>query len=185
VGLDQYLYAEKYVSGYSFREDEERNAYARLVQAFGVSEYIDPETPSGYVKFTVAYWRKANQIHQWFVDNVQGGEDKCEPHDVSREQLVELRELCLRVIAASKLVEDEQGQKITVLGSPEGPTERQYKVVADPAVAQELLPPAEGFFFGTYEIDEGYIDDLKSTVEQIDRVLKMPDEWYLEYCSSW
>lgn len=38
----------------------------------------------------VIYWRKANHIHKWFVDNVQGGEDDCEQYLVSREQLQEL-----------------------------------------------------------------------------------------------
>lgn len=38
----------------------------------------------------VAYWRKANAIHAWFVDNVQGGEDDCATYDVSADQLREL-----------------------------------------------------------------------------------------------
>ena len=29
------------------------------------------------VDVTCAYWRKANQIHAWFVDNVQQGNDDC------------------------------------------------------------------------------------------------------------
>ena len=36
------------------------------------------------------YWRKANQIHKWFVDNVQGGEDDCGAYIVEREQLEDL-----------------------------------------------------------------------------------------------
>jgi hypothetical protein len=36
------------------------------------------------------YWRKANQIHKWFVDNVQGGVDDCGSYDVTIEQLKEL-----------------------------------------------------------------------------------------------
>ncbi len=27
------------------------------------------------IREEVLYWRKANAIHQWFVENVQGGED--------------------------------------------------------------------------------------------------------------
>ena len=38
----------------------------------------------------VGYWRKANQIHKWFVDNVQGGEDDCSPYPVTRDQLEKL-----------------------------------------------------------------------------------------------
>jgi hypothetical protein len=41
------------------------------------------------------YWRKANQIHAWFVDNVQGGVDECELTEVSAEQLEKLLNLCI------------------------------------------------------------------------------------------
>lgn len=44
----------------------------------------------------VGYWRKANAIHKWFVDNVQDGVDDCETYDVSFKKLVELRELCVK-----------------------------------------------------------------------------------------
>lgn len=38
----------------------------------------------------VAYWRKANQIHSWFVEHVQGGEDECHEFEVSKEQVEQL-----------------------------------------------------------------------------------------------
>lgn len=44
------------------------------------------------------YWRKANAIHKWFVDNVQEGTDDCGNYHVSREQLEELRDLILEAI---------------------------------------------------------------------------------------
>lgn len=51
-----------------------------------------------YIVEEAGYWRKANQIHKWFVDNVQGGEDECKEHEVSYEQLQELKTLCLQVL---------------------------------------------------------------------------------------
>jgi cysteine desulfurase len=50
------------------------------------------------VSIVAVYWRKANQIHAWFVQNVQEGVDECERHWVPREKLVELRDLCLDVL---------------------------------------------------------------------------------------
>ncbi len=35
----------------------------------------------------VGYWRKANQIHNWFVKNVQGGVDDCGYYGVTKEKL--------------------------------------------------------------------------------------------------
>lgn len=46
----------------------------------------------------VGYWRKANQIHNWFVENVQEGNDDCKDYYVSIEQLGELAELCEKVL---------------------------------------------------------------------------------------
>lgn len=45
----------------------------------------------------VAYWRKANQIHKWFVDNVQGGADDCKLYEVKREHLDRLLYICKQV----------------------------------------------------------------------------------------
>ncbi len=152
MGLDMYVRAEKYVSGYPHSHSQEE--YEHLVEQFGVKEFVDPETPSGHVQFTVAYWRKANQIHSWFVRNVQDGEDECRPHYASREQLKDLRLTCMRVISDHKQ-------------------------------AETLLAPAEGFFFGSYEINDYFFEQVKDTVEQLDRLLAMPEEWDFIYQSSW
>ena len=50
-----------------------------------------------------AYWRKANQIHQWFVKNVQNGEDDCKEYNVCREKLEELQKLVTLVLFKRKL----------------------------------------------------------------------------------
>lgn len=38
----------------------------------------------------VGYWRKADDLHAWFVGNVQGGVDDCGFYEVSKEQLEQL-----------------------------------------------------------------------------------------------
>lgn len=43
------------------------------------------------------YWRKANAIHKWFVDNCQNGNDDCESYEVSIDQLKTLINVCERV----------------------------------------------------------------------------------------
>ena len=51
------------------------------------------------VEVTCAYWRKANQVHAWFVKNVQGGNDNCGEYYVSQNQLQELLDLVNRALA--------------------------------------------------------------------------------------
>lgn len=46
-----------------------------------------------------------------------------------------------------------------------------------------LLPPTEGFFFGSTDIDEYYFDDLIDTIEIIDSLDLENGEYY--YRSSW
>lgn len=47
----------------------------------------------------VGYWRKANQIHAWFVENVQESVDECQESYVSREDLILLRDTCKLVLS--------------------------------------------------------------------------------------
>ena len=180
-----YLRASQYVSGYEFQPDDRRALYQSLVEQMGVAAFVDPGTPSGSVEFVVAYWRKANQIHQWFVENVQGGEDECKPHYVNREQLGDLRQLCLRVLAVA---ETETGKEsVSVLGLEGRITEEEQETrrITNPAAVEEELPTAAGFFFGSTEYDEWYLRDIEDTVKMLDRALSMPDEWEFEYQSSW
>ena len=52
-----------------------------------------------YIAEEAAYWRKANQIHNWFVENVQNGTDDCKSYYVSEQQLQELIDTCKEVLA--------------------------------------------------------------------------------------
>ena len=51
----------------------------------------------GWLGKEVAYWRKANAIHRWFVENAQNNKDECLPHLVSKEKLEELLLLAYEV----------------------------------------------------------------------------------------
>ena len=101
MGLDMYLNAKRYVSKHFNAGDE---AVARAIQEqfpelAGKTGRWGDDSPVKEVTVEAGYWRKANAIHQWFVKNVQEGEDDCRPYYVGREQLEELREVCKRVLA--------------------------------------------------------------------------------------
>ncbi len=94
MGLDMYLTADKYVSGWDFRKDEN---FDKIVEAVGIAPVAD--SPSLTVSVKVGYWRKANAIHAWFVDNVQDGVDECQKSYVEPEQLQDLIDTCKSVLA--------------------------------------------------------------------------------------
>jgi hypothetical protein len=54
----------------------------------------------------VGYWRKANQIHRWFVQNVQNGVDDCGEYKVTAEQLIQLYNICNEVLNDHSLAEE-------------------------------------------------------------------------------
>ena len=61
------------------------------------------------------------------------------------------------------------------------------QVIIDSSVAEELLPSRSGFFFGSYDYDEYYVDDLLHTIDIIQHVLDETDfeTESIFYVSSW
>ena len=116
----------------------------------------------------VGYWRKANAIHKWFVDNVQDGVDDCERYEVSKEQLKNLLDVCVKVVDASKCTEDGE-----------------YLINVE--IAEKLLPTQGGFFFGSIEYDQWYIDDVVETIDILKKVINDTDfdREIITYTSSW
>ena len=168
MGLDMYLDARKYVSKYDYSEGHDKKkldpSYAAIsaVAPAGYDKYAD--FGSITVSYPVGYWRKANAIHGWFVRELAGGEDNCQEIDVPREKLEELLEKCKAVASVHA-------------GSVEE------------AASDNGLYPVQGFFFGSYEIDEWYMQDMKYTIEMLEHVLEViPNdswEWSFVYRASW
>lgn len=50
------------------------------------------------IVYDVAYWRKANAIHDWFVENVQDGEDDCRECHVPHSKIVDLYDIICEVL---------------------------------------------------------------------------------------
>ena len=136
----------------------------------------------------VGYWRKANQIHNWFVNHVQDGIDDCDyHHECTKEILEELLATCKEVLESCTLVNGKvnNGFECTENGLKEILEDGQ--VIVDSSIAEELLPASPGFFFGSYDYDEYYVDDLLHTVDIIQHVLDETDfeTEAIFYVSSW
>lgn len=104
----------------------------------------------------VAYWRKANAIHNWFVENCQNGIDECQTTPVTPEQLQSLLDLCR-----------------TVLNNPDG-------------APDNLPTTEGFFFGGTEydeyyrEEVENTVKKLEKVLETVS-----PIGWYVCYHASW
>ena len=103
MGLDMYLEKRTYVRQWSHQTPEEQ--YNVEVTKGGEPVKIDPKRVT-YIVEEVGYWRKQNQIHQWFVENVQNGEDNCAEYCVSKGQLEDLLEICKKILNDNSLAEE-------------------------------------------------------------------------------
>jgi len=99
MGLDMYLTADRYL--WEFQEEDKKNSevvgkiFPELSENMRVKE----------ITAEILYWRKANAIHKWFVDNVQDGVDECQKSYVTQENLQNLLETCKAVLASPNQAE--------------------------------------------------------------------------------
>lgn len=159
MGLDMYLYTN---SRKLAKEVHEGQPYGEYTTDFYRKEGI------------IVYWRKANAIHKWFVDNVQGGNDDCGTYEVYPEQLSELRDLCKQVLDGCPLVEGKVKSADVWSGAEWVPKYEDGMVLSNSELADELLPTTSGFFFGSTGYDQWYYDDIRWTYRELDRILSMP-----------
>lgn len=99
MGLDMYLYKETYI-GNNWRKEDEQAKFAAAPDSNGAR--VKQERIST-IKEVVGYWRKANQIHAWFVANVQDGVDECRETSVSLDKLKELLSLVDQVLESPEM----------------------------------------------------------------------------------
>ncbi len=187
MGLDMYLEKHTYV-GNNYRKTEEQ-VQVKLPEKEEDATFplkgkkIKQERITTIVE-RVGYWRKANAIHRWFVDNVQNGEDDCKDHYVEAEGLKKLLEKCNQVLDSCKLVDAlikngskiENGEKVPIL--------QKGLALSNPEIAHEVLPTQDGFFFGGTDYDQYYYEDIQLTKKIIEEVLAEGSGDYY-YRSSW
>ena len=149
MGLDMYLTAKRYLSTYD-------NKHKLVAEKIGNM----PELKNGLMRVKevsceLMYWRKANAIHRWFVENVQNDNDDCKSYYVPSEKLIELREMCVEALRnrekAADLLPTQEG---FFFGSTE----------IDEAYFEDMADTMFGL----------------ENVEQLDK-----DGWEFFYCSSW
>ena len=105
----------------------------------GLDMYVEKKNRKTGQSEELIYWRKANQIHGWFVDIIQHGEDDGGVYYISWGVLQDLKDICKQVLE-------------------------------DRSSAEELLPTREGPFFGSYEYDDSYFENLQDTIEKIEAI---------------
>lgn len=178
--------------GHSEDEIEEIgvDAMSMLKDAAHTRYYVwdtDKAYPNTSIYDEVAYWRKANQVHKWFVDHVQDGEDDCGNYEVTQEQLEDLLATCITIKVNIHMKKAKIQNGLTFKDGHPVPIMEDGQIIVNPELAQRLLPTTGGFFFGSEEYDQYYMDDIDETIKQLTDILHNTDfeKEIVFYHSSW
>lgn len=184
MGLDMFLTKKHYIwdkdkSHMKIVVDENATDRAKKLSSLDMSKV-------SYIYEEVAYWRKANQIHKWFIDHCADGDGDRTVMTVMVDELEHLLKDVNTVLDSIKLVEGDvyMGSKWTK-ETGEVKEYKKGKIIADTSVAEELLPTESGFFFGATDYDEYYIEQLENTRDVLIEILKDEDADEFEYVASW
>ena len=97
MGLDMYLTGRRRVYRYLDEDDHTALNNNSTLTAMAHGREVQG------LEIEVQYWRKANAVHKWFVDNVQGGQDDCQPYVVQPDDLRRLMRDCRLVLDDQRL----------------------------------------------------------------------------------
>lgn len=192
MGLDMYLNRHNYIWGKS--ESKVAEVTAEDWDGNVTTKRYDRVT---YIVQEVGYWRKANAIHKWFVDNVQKGVDDCKPYDVEKDDLETLKALCLKALEKKQRylelvnkcsIHQESfadGGDDDTFYSKETEDDKELEKIEEEL--DSILPTQSGFFFGSTTYDEWYFNNLENTVKIIDKIFEedpnCSQDYYYE--ASW
>ena len=167
-------------------------AYIEFYAAHYKTRYYDWDDehkyPTSRIMEQVGYWRKANHIHNWFVENIQDGNNDCDYHrEVTEDDLHELLDVCHEVLCSCEMVDGKINVGTQCSNGKIIPIMEDGQYVKDPSVAERLLPCVSGFFFGGTEYDNYYVESIKETIDIITKVLETTDfdKEMIYYVSSW
>jgi hypothetical protein len=169
MGLDMYLYAEKYISRNDYNAFDRNTMefppinpmFDAVIDATNSRTLVEPDSWTGIcVNIPIGYWRKANAIHSYIVENHADGVDECQRIGLTAVDVRVLRDLCAEVLD-------------------------HHNDGGSTAMAESVLPTRSGFFFGGLEYDEWYYQDIEKTIEICNRALNEPDCDNFIYQASW
>ena len=181
MGLDMYMSKKTYVKQWSHNAPEDQ--FTVTVKK-GTKKFtgIKPERIS-YIVEEVAYWRKFNALHNWFVNNVQDGVDECQESYIPDEKLKEL----IETLKSVKEILEKAPTKKTMIQVGWKNGEKEMEEIdtfdIDEEVLENLLPTTSGFFFGGVEYDEYYKESVEGTLETLEKLIAEGGDFY--YQASW
>ena len=204
MGLDMYLYR--------FPKSKTREQIEQESEEL-LNKSIEEWRKGWKEVYEIAYWRKVNFLHGWFVRTLAGNVDECQEIEVRKcniESLKVLVDKACDIIHKAKFIpqkdiSEKDSFKAKYVDDPDKPTvdvkwnaedgkfvgvdENAPYRLSDEAAKElaEILPYAEGFFFGSYSYGLWYAWDMLELKAKLEKLLAdWDDEQYTYiYQASW
>lgn len=147
MGLDMYLYLEKYESKFEDDEDFYPSEFAKLRKDVAKRNFLSKVT-----SYQVGYWRQARAIHKWFVsqtDVVLFNGDKIY---ISIEQLEDLLDRCNKILSNHDMAKELLPLYVPAHGGVEFDEHYFYELQYTKELLEEVIEIAKK---GDYEICYG------------------------------
>lgn len=180
-----YYYANEAFDYYAEKELAKTNGWKfdfSLSKDWGVPETMTKEkikplqnlySKQSTIFETVASLEKANQIHAWFVNNVQNGVDNNSYYFVTEDDFLELKEICEKVLELNPYNLNKDSYLLYYSANnliEKGIiTKEQYAKLE--SELNKILPTKEGFFFGPIDYALSYFLNVKNTLEMLTKIL--------------
>lgn len=161
MGLEMYVEAEVYAGGWNHSNAEDKSLYNEITNMVGLNKLASSDSPFCTVCVNVAYWRKANSIHAWMVQNLADGKDECQRIYLDHDHINKLINKCKAALSLYRS------------GEIEG--------------AGRMMPPQGGFFFGNTDVKDCWAKDMEDTIKQLAPLLdpELSKKYSFYYRASW
>ena len=151
MGLDMYFSRRTYVGKLKNTKDSDDRWSERDVDNMEL-KFDDADLSHvnlknvRYIEEVFGEFRKFNALHGYVVDNFASGVDNCQMVYLDIDDLIQIHEMLSLV--------------------------KESLSIGDKVIAGQTLPPKEGFFFGSNEIDEWYEQDVNEAVEVFGKIIE-------------
>lgn len=160
-----------------------------------VDKYKDyPSNEDWSLCSELIYWGKANAINKFFIENSIDYNKDLPREDynsryleISPKTLIELRDRCQAILDSVSSGNGVAQAVITFENGPSKPIIDEKNTIKDYSLAKELLPTQDGFWFGSINYDEYYLNKLEYTIEELNSIFSYNDweDYHYYYYPSW
>lgn len=132
------------------------------------------------------YWRKSNEVHNYLCSMGEKIEDE-RSYKISKEVLQVLLDKCNEILDKVIIEKGKVKNGQTFKNGKWEDILEDGEIIVNVDEISKILPTTSGFFFGSTEYDQYYLEDIKYTKERLENIINTIDfdNEDVYYLASW